>query len=241
MKEIATIAKKVKSEFHATAKVNNSSANVDGRPQSALFPTNQQIEHHDSTDEDHIRINKNTLNIEDGPKSQKSGPRSAHSLRAHSHGNVIDEQLISSGSDEELDGPSQGYSEQPVRKRLVSSAAKQKLKPTGNTKYVGGDKIVPSNNCFAIFTSLLIIFPSGFAMTYTNYGLLGWLGGTLFLLIYLPSFINTLRILYLCSRTEPGIIPKLQSKLIDYNPNKQYRVAYKTPDQIMEEFNKQRS
>ena len=81
-------------------------------------------------------------------------------------------------------------------------------------------KIVPSNNCFAIFTSLLIIVPSGFAMTYTNYSLLGWLGGTLFLLIYLPSFINTLRILYLCSRTEPGIIPKLQSKLIDYNPNK---------------------
>ena len=107
----------------------------------------------------------------------------------------------------------------------------------GNTKYISGDKIVPSNNFFAVFTSLLIILPSGFAMSYVSYSLLGWVFGIFFDLFYLVSFLNTLRILYLCSRTEPGIIPKIRSKQIDYN--KQYRVTYKTPDTIMEEFKEQ--
>ena len=59
--EIATIAKEVKSKFHATGKVtNNSSTNIE-RPSSALFPVSQ-VGHHDSTEEDQVmRFNKNTL------------------------------------------------------------------------------------------------------------------------------------------------------------------------------------
>ena len=87
----------------------------------------------------------------------------------------------------------------------------------GNTRYIGGDRIVPSNNCFAILTALLIIVPSLFAMTYVSYELLGWIGGTFFDIAYIVSFGNVLRILYLCSRTEPGIIPKIRSKQIEYN------------------------
>ena len=66
-----------------------------------------------------------------------------------------------------------------------------------------------------------------------NYTLLGPIGGTIFLIFYLISLINTLRMLYLCGRTEPGFIPKIRSKQIDYN--KQYRILYKTPDEIMED------
>lgn len=36
----------------------------------------------------------------------------------------------------------------------------------GNTKYISGDKIVPASNCFTFFTALLIVIPSGFAVTY---------------------------------------------------------------------------
>ena len=52
------------------------------------------------------------------------------------------------------------------------------------------------------------------------------------------SFVNVLRVLYLCSRTEPGIIPKLRSKQINYN--KKYRVTYKTPEEVMDDYQKQR-
>ena len=86
MREIATIAKEVKSKFHATGKVtnNNSSTNVE-RPSSALFPMSQ-VGHHDSTEEDggknrNMKIKTNTLQIDDGPRSVKSGPRS-HGLVA---------------------------------------------------------------------------------------------------------------------------------------------------------------
>ena len=52
---------------------------------------------------------------------------------------------------------------------------------------------------------------------YRSYTLLGWVGGTFFDIAYIVSFGNVLRILYLCSRTEPGIIPKIRSKQIEYN------------------------
>ena len=107
----------------------------------------------------------------------------------------------------------------------------------GNTKYIGGDKIIPASNCFAIFTSLCIIVPSGFAISFVNFTLLGWIGGFAFSIVYTVSFFNTLRILFLCSRTEPGIIPKIRSKQIEYN--KTYQVTYKTPDKVMEEFRAQ--
>ena len=53
------------------------------------------------------------------------------------------------------------------------------------------------------------------------------------------SFINVLRVLYLCSRTEPGIIPKLRSKQINYN--KKYHVTYKAPEEIMNDFKQQKN
>ena len=53
------------------------------------------------------------------------------------------------------------------------------------------------------------------------------------------SFINVLRVLYLCSRTEPGIIPKLRSKQINYN--KKYHVTYKTPEEVMNDFKQQKN
>ena len=67
-----------------------------------------------------------------------------------------------------------------------------------------------------------------------NFKALGWGWGTLFGIFYMTSFVNVLRVLYLCSRTEPGIIPKLRSKQINYN--KKYRVTYKTPEQVMDEY-----
>ena len=63
---------------------------------------------------------------------------------------------------------------------------------------------------------------------------MGPIGGTIFLVFYLISFINVLRILYLCSRTEPGIIPKVKSKKID--PHGNYHVKYKSAEKIMEDF-----
>ena len=52
---------------------------------------------------------------------------------------------------------------------------------------------------------------------YRAFTLLGVVGGIFFDIVYLISFGNVLRVLYLCSRTEPGIIPKIRSKQIEYN------------------------
>ena len=61
----------------------------------------------------------------------------------------------------------------------------------------------------------------------------GWWGIALSI-FYSASFINVMRVLYLCSRTEPGIIPKIKSRKIDYK--RQFYVVYKTPEQILQEF-----
>ena len=53
-------------------------------------------------------------------------------------------------------------------------------------------------------------------------------------IFYAVSFVNVLRVLYLCSRTEPGIIPKIKSRKIDYK--RSFYVVYKSPEQIMQEF-----
>ena len=81
------------------------------------------------------------------------------------------------------------------------------------------------SNCFKISIYL-----------FRNYKALGLAWGTVFGIFYMISFVNVLRVLYLCSRTEPGIIPKLRSKQINYN--KKYRVTYKTPEEVMSDFKK---
>ena len=45
-------------------------------------------------------------------------------------------------------------------------------------------------------------------------------------LLYFASLFNVLRILYLCASVEPGIVPKLPSKIINYD--RPYKVAYET-------------
>ena len=103
----------------------------------------------------------------------------------------------------------------------------------GKVKYIGNGRIIPSGADFACFTAVIIIFPTLFGITYVNYSLLGhW--GTAFGILWAATFINTLRILYLCATTEPGIIPRVKSNEIDYDVP--YRVTYKSPEKITEEF-----
>ena len=62
----------------------------------------------------------------------------------------------------------------------------------------------------------------------------GFFWGWFTALVYLVSFVNLLRILHLCGFTEPGIIPQIRSKKIDYN--KQYRVQFRDPGDILADF-----
>ena len=107
------------------------------------------------------------------------------------------------------------------------SNLRRKQHKIGNTTYRGGDKIKPSNDTFAAGTAVIIIVPSLYIMTVVSYGLCGW-WGLILSIFYSVSFINVIRILYLCSRTEPGIIPKIKSKKIDYK--RSFYVVYKKPD-----------
>ena len=68
---------------------------------------------------------------------------------------------------------------------------------------------------------------------YRNFSLLGhW--GWLFAILWSATFINTLRVQYLCAVTEPGIIPRVQSRKINYDIP--HRVQYKSPEKVTEEF-----
>ena len=68
---------------------------------------------------------------------------------------------------------------------------------------------------------------------YRNFSLFG-VYGWLFLILWTATFINTLRVLYLCAVTEPGIIPRVQSRKINYDIP--HRVQYKSPEKVTEEF-----
>lgn len=55
--------------------------------------------------------------------------------------------------------------------------------------------------------------------------LCGWIGGILLDLVVFASLTNVLRCIYLCSKVEPGIIPKVRSNSIDYQ--RPYKVTYR--------------
>ena len=58
--------------------------------------------------------------------------------------------------------------------------------------------------------------------------LCGWAGGIFICLLYIVSLANVCRVLYLCASTEPGIIPKIRSKSVNYV--KPYKVTYQDAD-----------
>ena len=89
-------------------------------------------------------------------------------------------------------------------------------KMLGNSVYWGRDRIRPVDRCFLVITVLLIVIPSLPALTFTPFYLFGWIGGAFACLAYLISLVNVLRVLYLCATVEPGIIPKIRSRTINY-------------------------
>ena len=100
----------------------------------------------------------------------------------------------------------------------------------GNAVYLGRDRIRPVQKGFAIVSSLLVAIPSLPALTFTPFYLFGWIGGPIACLAYLCSLVNVLRVLYLCATTDPGIIPKIRARSINYQ--KTYNVTYREPDEI---------
>ena len=148
------------------------------------------------------------------------------SVDNRSHHMVID----SESDDDEIVENTENF---PKKVRRLEPQKKRK-KLMGNAKYRGGDKIYPSNFCFVFVTGLMIFVPSMIVATVTNWSLVGWVACWFLGAFYLVSMINALRILILCSTTEPGIIPKIRSKEINYNLL--YRVKYKEPDQLMLEY-----
>ena len=70
---------------------------------------------------------------------------------------------------------------------------------------------------------------------FRNFGLLGYIWGSLFCIPYSFSIYLTLRALYMTSHTDPGVIPPVRSKQIKYN--KTYRVSYKSADEVVNDNN----
>ena len=56
----------------------------------------------------------------------------------------------------------------------------------------------------------------------------GWIGGTFVFLLEASSLFVTIRTLYMCATVEPGIIPKIRSKAINYQ--KTYLVEYRNDE-----------
>jgi len=99
----------------------------------------------------------------------------------------------------------------PVRRTVFRS---QKM--MGATRYRGFDRIRPVNWCFTIVTACMITLPSLACLTVVPFDLAGWAGGILICLAYAFSLGITLRTLYMCATVEPGIIPKIRSKSVNY-------------------------
>ena len=59
--------------------------------------------------------------------------------------------------------------------------------------------------------------------------MVGWAGGVFICLAEAASLYITIRSLYLCATVEPGIIPKIRSKTVNYQ--KTYKVAYREADE----------
>ena len=101
----------------------------------------------------------------------------------------------------------------------------------GFAKYRGADRITPANYCFPILTALIIIIPSIPALTFVPFHMCGWLGGAIICILEVLSLANTIRVLYLCATVEPGIIPKIRSKSVNYT--KVYKVSYRDEQDVL--------
>jgi hypothetical protein len=86
----------------------------------------------------------------------------------------------------------------------------------GNLYYTGKDRVrLPCGEelCGLVSSTLLIIIPSITCTTLTLFiSKESWLPGTLLILPYLLSTLNSVRLILQTAHTEPGIIPKLQSE-----------------------------
>lgn len=105
---------------------------------------------------------------------------------------------------------------------------------TGKMKYLGKDKVCPPDWPTSILAFIMILFPSIFVLIFTAFGLGGKIGGVFIDLLYVLSLLNLLRIHHLCRNTEPGILPRIRSKKIDYN--KTYNVKYRSPGRVLAEY-----
>ena len=101
-------------------------------------------------------------------------------------------------------------------------------------KYLGNDKVCPADWIFSVFTIIVIVVPSLFVSIFTIFQLCGKVGGAFLVVLYAISLLNLLRIHHLCRNTEPGIVPNIRSKRIDYN--KQYFVKYRNLNDVIGEF-----
>ena len=64
-----------------------------------------------------------------------------------------------------------------------------------------------------------------------SFELASWIGGSFIFLLYGASLFNSLRFLYNCATIEPGIIPKIRSKSVNYQRG--YKVAYREEEETV--------
>ena len=98
-------------------------------------------------------------------------------------------------------------------------------------RYLGKDRVCPVDWAATILTVLLILVPSTFILVYPTFKLCGPIGGWFVAAFYLVSLLNLLRIHHICRNTEPGIVPNIRSKRVDYN--KQYFIRYRSVDAVI--------
>ena len=77
------------------------------------------------------------------------------------------DELVYSSDDVEIRERRSELNRRSREKTIRPVKEQMKFRLMGNTRYIGGDKIVPSENGMAIGTSLAIILPSLFAMTFS--------------------------------------------------------------------------
>lgn len=111
---------------------------------------------------------------------------------------------------------------------------REKSKMTGKMKYLGKDRVCPVDWPISMLTFAMIVVPSLFVLVFTIFRLCGYIGGAFLAAFYLVSLLNLLRIHHNCRNTEPGILPNIRSKRIDYN--KSYNVRYRKLGEIISDF-----
>ena len=130
-------------------------------------------------------------------------------------GDLNDDDVMNDVEAPELDEIEDNHSS-VVHRRPIRRTPFKSRKMMGNALYKGGDRIRPAEWGVTIITYIMIIPPSLLCLTVVPFDLAGWIGGALICIAYWISFINMLRMLYMCSHVEPGIIPKIRSRALNY-------------------------